>query len=77
MRQYKSEMEKGRKRLQEELSTELYTYIDSLKSRMNDQFKKFDDLITLETAELSALQQDLHHIGIDLDHIQKAVSRAF
>ncbi len=77
MRQYKSEMEKGRKRLQEELSTELYSYIDSLKSRMNDQFKKFDDLITLETAELSALQQDLHHIGIDLDHIQKAVSRAF
>lgn len=77
MRQYKSEMEKGRKRLQEELSTELYAYIDSLKSRMNDQFKKFDDLISLETVELSALQQELHLLGIDLDHIQKAVSRAF
>lgn len=33
MKQYRTEMEKGRKRLQEELSSELYSYIDTLKSK--------------------------------------------
>lgn len=77
MKQYRTEMEKGRKRLQEELSSELYTYIDTLKSKMNDQFKKFDDLIQLETDELASLQQDLKTIKVDLENIQKVVSRAF
>ena len=77
MKQYRTEMEKGRKRLQEELSSELYSYIDTLKSKMNDQFKKFDDLIQLETDELASLQQDLKTITVDLENIQKVVSRAF
>jgi gas vesicle protein len=77
MKQYRTEMEKGRKRLQAELSTELYTYIDTLKSKMNDQFKKFDDLIQLETEELASLQQDLKTVKVDLENIQKVVSRAF
>ncbi len=77
MKQYRTEMEKGRKRLQEELSSELYNYIDTLKTKMNDQFKKFDDLIQLETDELASLQQDLKTVKIDLENIQKVVSRAF
>lgn len=77
MKQYRTEMDKGRKRLQDELSGELYAYIETLKSKMNDQFKKFDDLIQLETGELTNLQQDLKTIKIDLENIKKVVARAF
>ena len=77
MKQYRSEMEKGRKRLQEELATELYAYIETLKAKMDEQFKKFDDLIELETAELDILQKDLKSIKTDLENIQKVVARAF
>ena len=77
MKQYRNEMEKGRKRLQQELSTELYAYIETLKTKMNDHFTKFDELIQLETTELSTLVQDLKSVKTDLENIQKVVSRAF
>lgn len=77
MKQYRSEMDKGRKRLQEELATELYAYIETLKAKMDEQFKKFDDLIELETSELDTLQKDLKSIKTDLENIQKVVARAF
>lgn len=76
MKRYRSEIGKGRERLQSELSTELYSYIETLKHRMNDQFKKFDELIALETTELSALQQEMKTIRIDLENIRQQVSRA-
>lgn len=77
MKQYRNEMEKGRKRLQQELAAELYAYIETLKSKMNDHFTKFDELIQLETTELSTLVQDLKSVKTDLENIQKVVSRAF
>ena len=77
MKQYRSEMEKGRKRLQDELSTELYTYIDILKEKMNSQFGRFDELIEMETRELKELQQVLHSGTTDLENIRKTVQRAF
>ena len=77
MRQYRAEMDRGRKRLQEELSTELYAYIDTLKNKMNEQFKKFDDLIEMETNELTSLHQELKGVKTDLENIRKIVTRAF
>ena len=77
MRQYRAEMDRGRKRLQEELSAELYAYIDTLKNKMNEQFKKFDDLLELETHELSSLHQELKAIKTVLENIRKIVTRAF
>jgi GTPase SAR1 family protein len=77
MKQYRTEMEKGRKRLRDELATELYAYIETLKTKMNDQFTKFDELIESETSELEALQQELKNIRNDLENIRKMVARAF
>ncbi len=77
IKRYRAELEKGRSRLHQELSTELHAYIETLKNRMNDQFKKFDDLILLESGELGALQQDIKLIGVDLENIRKIVGRAF
>lgn len=77
MKQYRNEMEKGRKRLQEELSTELYSYIDTLKDKMNSQFARFDELIETETRELEALQHVLQSAATDLENIRKTVQRAY
>ncbi len=77
MRRYRNEMEKGRSRLHTELSTELYAYIETLKTRMNEQFLKFDDLIAHETADLAELNRDMEAIRTDLEHTRKAVERAF
>jgi hypothetical protein len=77
MKRYRKEMEKGRHRLQLELTEELYRYIETLKTRMNDHFSKFDELLTQETEELSVLTHDLKLIGIDLENIHKSVTKAF
>ena len=77
MKRYKKEIDSGRERLQDELATELYAYIETLKNRMNEQFTRFDDLIQLETVELGALQQEMKIIRIDLDNIRQQVSKAF
>ena len=76
MKQYKSEMEKGRKRLQEDLTRELYGYIESIQSRMDEQFARFDALIQQETLDLTSLVGDLNIIQIDLGNIRKSVEKA-
>ncbi|MEP6795588.1 MAG: dynamin family protein [Saprospiraceae bacterium] len=76
VRQYKSEMDKGRKRLQEELTRELYAYIDSIKSKMDSQFIKFDALIQQEATDLTSLTSNLNSIQIDLGNIRKSVQSA-
>jgi len=77
LKQYRKEMDKGRTRLHQELVQELYNYIETLKTRMNDQFKKFDDLIELESSELKSLQGDLTAIQTDIGNIRKTVVKAF
>jgi len=77
LRQYRKEMDKGRDRLHLELVQELYSYIETLKTRMNDQFKRFDDLIELETSDLKSLQSDLNVIQTDIGNIRKVVVKAF
>ena len=77
LKQYRQEMEKGRKRLQLELTQELYAYIESLKTKMDDQFRKFDELIRQESEDLARLHQDLKSLTIDLENTRKAVTRAF
>jgi len=44
---------------------------------MNEQFKKFDDLIETETNELASLHQELKGVKTDLENIRKIVTRAF
>ena len=76
MKQYKSEMEKGRKLLQDGLTRELHSYIDGIRNRMDDQFLKFDALLQQETDELGYLTRDLSTIQIDLKNIQTAIDKA-
>ncbi len=74
LKQYKTEMDKGRTRLEQELKLELYAYVESIKTRMNDQFARFDALIQQEASELGVLVSDLDKIRMDLGNIKKLVS---
>lgn len=71
IRQYNTEMEKGRNRLEQELKLELYTYIESIKTRMEAHFGKFDELLRHEMLELSTLIDDLGKIRNELLLIEK------
>ncbi len=73
LKQYKAEMEKGRKRLEQELKLELYTYLESIRIRINDHFKKFDSLLQIETDELAILVNELEKISIDLGNIRRSI----
>ena len=74
LKQYKAEMEKGRKRLEQELKLELYTYLESIRIRINDHFKKFDSLLQIETDELAILVNELEKISIDLGNIRRSIA---
>jgi GTPase SAR1 family protein len=77
LRQYRKEMDKGRNQLHQELIEELYRYIETLKTRMDEQFSKFDDLITRETADLNSLERDLNNLREEAGQIRKVVEKAF
>lgn len=70
LKNYKVEMDKGRRRLEQDLKIELYSYIESLKTRMDEQFKNFDMLLEQETNEVSSLIYDIDKIRIDLGNIR-------
>ena len=74
LKQYRSEMDKGRNRLEQELKLELYAYVESIKTRMNDQFARFDALIQQESSDLGILVSDLDKIRMDLGNIKRLVS---
>jgi GTPase SAR1 family protein len=76
LKQYKAEMEKGRKKLEDELKVELYNYIENIKTRMDDQFSNFDKLIRQESSDLGLFNSELRSIKIDLNNIRKSVNAA-
>jgi hypothetical protein len=75
MRQYNREMELGRQRLHDELHEALYAYIERLKSLMDGQFARFDDLLQQEGADLAELRQHLEAIRTDLHRFDQTLAR--
>lgn len=71
LKQFRSEMDKGKVRLKDELHSSLYSYIESIKSRMEKQFKHFDELLEKEKTELGGLVTDLNGIESDLNQFRK------
>ncbi|MDQ3015875.1 MAG: dynamin family protein [Bacteroidota bacterium] len=74
LKQYRTEMDKGRDRLEQELKLELYSYVESIKTRMNEQFARFDAHLQQESTDLTSLVSDLDKIRIDLGNIKKVIS---
>ena len=75
MRQYNQEMEVGRQRLHDELHEALYAYIERLKTLMDGQFARFDELLNQEGADLGELRQHLEAIRTDLHRFDQTLAR--
>lgn len=54
---FKTEVAKGRSRMEEEVSTNLKAYISNLKTRIEGNFEKFDLLLEREKEQIARLEQ--------------------
>ena len=66
---FRAEIDKGRTRIEGEVSNELKAYIGHLKEKIDDNFKKFDDLLEKEEEILSALKVQHENIAKKLEEI--------
>ena len=73
---FKGEIDKGRVRIQSEITEKLKTYIHTLKGRINANFGKFDDLLAREKEQIvelkeehAAVQNRLDEIGTELEQL--------
>jgi len=68
---YRSEIVKGRIRMEGEVSDKLKNYIQNIKKKIDANFNKFDQLIQDEEKQITHLNQRYEHIGKRLDEIEK------
>lgn len=74
---FNEEVQKGRSALQEDISSKLEQYVDTIEKRIDQNFSQFDAMIELETREVGKLteksklvEQQLDELGQDLkDHL--------
>lgn len=76
LREFRKEIEKGGKRLEEEVSTNLKTYITNLRSRIDENFIKFDLLLEQEGEQVEKLTKRSTDITARLAVLQTAVNEA-
>lgn len=73
VRSVKEEINKGRTRIEEEISEKLTSYIGRIKNKIDENFDRFDDLLIKEEAALAKLKSKEEQITADLetysDHI--------
>jgi len=72
--QFKSEINKGHKRLENEVSDTLNNYTKMIKNRINDNFLNFDNHLKNEEITLEKLTQLQYKISQDLMEQSKVVS---
>ena len=76
LREFRKEIEKGSRRLEEEVSTNLKTYITNLRSRIDENFVKFDLLLEREGEQIEKLTTRSTDITARLASLQTAVDGA-
>ncbi len=68
---YRTEIEKGRVRLTEEISEKLKNYIRNIKVKIDSNFTKFDHLIETEESQINHLLDRYENIENQLGNIEK------
>ena len=68
---YRTEINKGRIRMEGEVSDKLKNYIQTIKKKIDANFNKFDQLIEDEEKQILHLNSRYEYIGTRLDEIEK------
>jgi hypothetical protein len=74
LREFSKEIDKGGTRLEEEVSTNLKTYITNLRSRIDENFVKFDLLLEKEGEQIEKLTARSTNITGRLEALQASVA---
>lgn len=74
LREFRNEIKKGGIRLEEEVSTNLKTYITNLRSRIDENFVKFDLLLEKEGEQIEKLTARSTNITARLEALQASVA---
>lgn len=70
---YEEEIERGKKKLHDELDTKLKTYVKNIKSKIDANFHEFDHLLSQEEQQITKLYQQHDAIEDRLDKMQKEI----
>jgi hypothetical protein len=64
-------VQKGRSALEEDISTKLEQYVDTIEKRIDQNFDKFDAMIELETREMSKLTEKSQLVEQQLNELEQ------
>lgn len=70
---YRREVGKGRTQIQEEITLRLKSYISHLKTRIDANFRRFDEHLEREAGQLTALEGEYQTIGGALEELKGMV----
>lgn len=71
---YETEVANGRKRIEEEITVKLNDYTRKIKSRINDNFIKFDQLLEEEEKMINFLESEHERISTEINDVKKEVT---
>lgn len=77
MRRYDEEIEKGKKKLLQEVSEKLEYYIGWIKEKIDENFKVFDAHLERESAEIQQLESEHDKIDDDLNTFEEAITKEY
>jgi GTPase SAR1 family protein len=75
MEGFRSEIEKGHERLEEEVTTNLKAYIQNLKGKIEDNFGRFDHMLEKESIQLEKLQTSNQEISQQIHEMVAAIGQ--
>jgi uncharacterized phage infection (PIP) family protein YhgE len=70
---FQQEVQKGHDKLEEEVSSNLKAYIKNLKSKIEDNFGRFDLMLEKEAAQLKSLQAEHQTVQAQLSAVAKEI----
>ncbi len=73
IREYKEAILKGRKRIEREITEKLTNYTSKIKSKIDQNFTKFDQLLMDESNNIEWFESEYSRINSDLDKINDAL----
>ena len=73
IRQYEKEVGVGRERIEREITEKLNRYTHNIKEKIEDNFYKFDKLLSNEKETIEHLENEYHRISTSITEIKKEV----